>query len=284
LSAPENPRFEPHVDSEAPPGSGVAPEDLSSGATASPAVAPAENPAWNGWDVLQIAGLALLSVFVLQVVTLFAAKEFAYPRASLRQMAQKPILAIVAQLLAYIVIALFMVLLVEGKYHLRFWQAIGWHWPGNKTFMLLGLGVLTVSLDLLSHFLPMPKSTPFEQFFARPMDAYLISIFAVTLGPLMEELFFRGFLYPVLARRTGMVWAVILTALPFGLIHSMQYGNAWSAVLVIFLVGTVLTTVRAVTKSVAASFLVHVGYNGTLMVLAAIATGGFRHMEKALLF
>jgi len=36
-----------------------------------------------------------------------------------------------------------------------------------------------------------------------------------------------------------------------------------------------------VTKSVAASFLVHVGYNGTLMFLAALATDGFRHMDKA---
>ena len=61
----------------------------------------------------------------------------------------------------------------------------------------------------------------------------------------------------------------------------MQYGNAWGAVLVIILVGVVLTSVRAVTKSVGASFLVHVGYNGTLMLLAAVATDGFRHMEKA---
>jgi hypothetical protein len=52
-------------------------------------------------------------------------------------------------------------------------------------------------------------------------------------------------------------------------------------VLLITLVGVVLGTVRAVTKSVAASFLVHVGYNGTLMALAAVATDGFRHMEKA---
>ena len=51
--------------------------------------------------------------------------------------------------------------------------------------------------------------------------------------------------------------------------------------LIIFLVGIVLTTVRAVTKSVASSFLAHVGYNGTLMVLAALQTDGFRHMDKA---
>jgi hypothetical protein len=27
--------------------------------------------------------------------------------------------------------------------------------------------------------------------------------------------------------------------------------------------------------------LAHIGYNGTLMVLAALQTDGFRHMEKA---
>ena len=284
MASPDNPQFEPQPSSnEIPSQPALAPVIVSAGdyVGVSQASAPSENPVWNGWDVLQIAGLVLLSVVVLQVVTLFAAKQFAYPHSPLRVVAQKPILAILAQLLAYVVVAIFMVLLVEGKYHVRFWQAIRWNWPGNKSFMLLGVGVLTVSLDLLSHFLPMPKSTPFEQFFEQPRDAYLLLIFAVTLGPLMEEIFFRGFLYPVLARRLGIAWAVILTALPFGLIHSVQYGNAWSAVLVVFLVGVVLTMVRAVTKSVAASFLVHVGYNGTLMLLAAVATDGFRHMEKA---
>ena len=283
MASPDNPQFEP-------PASDETRSDPSPVSTGSPNIvlptqvpAAAENPVWNGWDVLQIAGLALLSVFVLQVVILFAAKQFAYPHLPLRDVAQKPILAILAQLFAYLVVALFMMLLIEGKYQVRFWEAIRWNWPGNRSFMLLGVGVLTVSLDLLSHFLPMPKSTPFEQFFARPLDAYLVSVFAVTLGPLMEELFFRGFLYPVLARRLGAVWGVILTALPFGLIHYKQYGDAWSAVLVIFLVGVVLTTVRAVTKSVGASFLVHVGYNGTLMALAAVATDGFRHIDKTAL-
>ena len=65
----------------------------------------------------------------------------------------------------------------------------------------------------------------------------------------------------MLARRTGAVAGVVITGLLFGLIHSPQYGYSWAAVLIICLVGAVLTTVRAVTKSVASSFLVHVGYN-----------------------
>ena len=113
--------------------------------------------------------------------------------------------------------------------------------------------------------LPMPKDTPFEHLFDRPRDAYLLAIIAVSIGPLMEELFFRGFMYPVLARRMGAAWAIVLTALPFGLIHLPQYGWAWGGLLVIILVGVVCGVVRAVTRSVAASFLVHVGYNGTQM-------------------
>jgi hypothetical protein len=183
-------------------------------------------------------------------------------------------------LLAYGVVAVYMILLVEGKYHTRFWAAIRWNWPGLAGLSLAGVGVLMLGLDFLGRFLPMPKTTPFDQFFDRPLDAYLTVAFAITLGPLMEELFFRGFLYPVVARRLGAFWGILLTALPFGLMHYLQY-RSWSAVLIIILVGVVLTTVRALTKSVASSFLAHVGYNGTLMVLAAVATDGFRHMEKA---
>ena len=240
-----------------------------------------ENPVWSGWDVLLIAGLTLLTLFIVQLLIVLGAHRFAYPRESWLDVAQKPALALLSQLVTYVVVALYMILLVVGKYHARFWNAIRWNWPGIAGVSMLGLGVLMLGFDFLGRFLPMPKDTPFDQFFAHPSDAYLTVAFAVTIGPLMEELFFRGFLYPVVARRLGAAWGVLLTALPFGLIHFFQYGHSWGAVLIIFLVGVVLTTVRAATKSVAASFLAHVGYNGTLMILAAWATDGFRHMDKA---
>jgi CAAX protease family protein len=245
-----------------------------------PITPPAENPVWGWWDVILIALLTLLTLVIVELLTVVGARVFIYHRLSISEVAQKPVLALVGEFLSYIAVAIYMVMLVEGKYHVRFGEAIRWNWRGSAVAKFLGLGVMTVGLDLLSRFLPMPKTTPFDQFFAHPSDAYMMAVFAVTFGPLMEELFFRGFLYPVLARQTGMVMAVLLTSLPFGLIHYLQY-KSWAAVLVITLVGVVLTTVRAVTKSVAASFLVHVGYNGTLMVLAALATDGFRHMDNA---
>ena len=53
-----------------------------------------------------------------------------------------------------------------------------------------------------------------------------------------------------------------------------------AVILVIFLVGLVLTIVRAQKDSVAASLLMHVAYNGTLSSLMFIATDGFRHLER----
>jgi membrane protease YdiL (CAAX protease family) len=235
---------------------------------------------WSGWDVLLIAALTLATIFLIQLILILVGLRFVYRHENWVDVAQKPVLALLSELLAYGVVAVYMILLVEGKYHTRFWAAIRWNWPGLAGLSLVGVGVLMLGLDFLGRFLPMPKTTPFDQFFDRPLDAYLTVAFAITLGPLMEELFFRGFLYPVVARRLGAFWGILLTALPFGLMHYLQY-RSWSAVLIIILVGVVLTTVRALTKSVASSFLAHVGYNGTLMVLAAVATDGFRHMEKA---
>jgi membrane protease YdiL (CAAX protease family) len=243
---------------------------------------PIENPVWNGWDVLLIAGLTVVTMVALQLAVLLAAHWLWFPQESLADVSKKSILLIAAQFLLYIPVAACMVALVEGKYHVGFWQAIGWNWPRSGWKLLALGGAMFFALGLLQSVLPMPTDTPFEHLFDQPRDAYLLSIIAVTLGPLMEELFFRGFMYPVLARRMGAAGGIALTALPFGLIHLPQYGWAWGAALVIFLVGVVCGVVRAATRSVAASFLVHAGFNGTQMLIAVVMTQGFRHMPKGL--
>jgi membrane protease YdiL (CAAX protease family) len=145
--------------------------------------------------------------------------------------------------------------------------------------MVIGV-VLSLGLQAFASLLPMPKNLPIDRFFQTTREAYLLAIFGMTFAPLLEELFFRGFLYPVLARRLGVATAVVLTALSFGLIHAPQLGRAWGPVLVIFLVGIALTVTRAVTKSVATSLLMHAAYNGTISVLIFFATDHFRHLEK----
>lgn len=244
---------------------------------------PIENPVWSGWDVLLIVGLTFFTILVSQFAILFGAKYFFYRHATLADLAQEPLLLLISQFVIDGAVALYLFALVEGKYHTGFWSAIGWNWP-KAEWKLLVIGVaMLLALSALESILPMPKDTPFDKLLERPRDAYLLAIIAVSLGPLVEELFFRGFFYPVLARRWGAVWGVFLTALPFALMHMPQYGYAWGALMVVLIVGIVCGVVRAVTRSVGASFLVHVGYNGMQMLIAMAVTRGFTRMPKSLL-
>ena len=248
---------------------------------------PIENPVWSGWDVLLIAALTVVVMAVTQLGLAKAAQLLWYPRENLLEAAQRalqiPAVIIASQFLVYIPVALLMVALVEGKYHVPFWPSIRWNWPRSYwKFLALG-GAALLALGTLERFLPMPSDTPFEHLFDRPMDAYLLVLIATIFAPLLEELFFRGFMYPVIARRLGVFSGILLSALAFALLHLPQYAYAWAAGLVIFVVGLACGAVRAVTKSVAASFLVHVGYNGMQMLIFAAVTRGFTRMPKSLI-
>jgi membrane protease YdiL (CAAX protease family) len=221
-----------------------------------------ENPAWNGWDVLAVVGLALVTIFLSQIAILLVAQYLLYPYAKLADLAQRPILLLISQFVIDGAVVAYLFLLVEGKYQQSFWRAIRWNWP-KTMWAMLSLGAATyIVLAMLGSLLPMPKDTPFDKLFQNRRDAYLLAIIATTLGPLMEEVFFRGFFYPVVAKRWGAGWGILL---------------------VIFGVGVVCGIVRALTGSVAASFLVHVGYNGAQMLIFIFVTHGFTRMPKGLL-
>ena len=231
--------------------------------------------------MLQIAVLLVVSILVFLFVTAAVAHSLFYRRVPFVNVAQIPMLAVMAQLLAYLLVLAFMVSLVKREPGRSFWQAIRWNWPKNWFVFPFGGGVMAlVLLQGVARFLPMPKDLPINHMFQTTIEAWALSVFGTAFAPLMEELFFRGFLYPVLARRMGVVWSVFLTSLGFSLIHAPQLGRAWGPVLVIFLVGLVLTITRAVTKSVAISLLLHVGYNGAIFGSLLLYTGGFRHLER----
>jgi CAAX protease family protein len=245
-----------------------------------PEPAARENPAWTGWDVLQIVVLTIVSILAFVLVLAAAAQRLLYRNVAFVDVLKYPLISVIAQLLSYLLVLGFMVAVLKRRPGRQFWSEVQWHWPPNWSVYLLGGVVMSVGLQGLAHLLPMPKELPIDRFFQTPQEAWFLAIFGITLAPLMEELFFRGFLYPVLVRRLGVGVAVILTAVSFGLIHAPQLGRAWGPVLVVFLVGLTLTLTRAVTKSVAPGFLMHVAYNGTISVLIFIGTDGFRHLEK----
>jgi uncharacterized protein len=239
-----------------------------------------ENPLWSGWDVLQIVFLTIASVFVFLALVGVAAHRLFYPKVPIVEVMVYPLVAVLGQVFAYLLVGAFMISIVKRVPSQDFLPAIRWNWPHNWSMYVVAGVALSFGLQGIAHFLPIPKELPMDRFFRTPSEAWALSLFGITFAPLFEELFFRGFLYPVLVRRFGTAIAVLATAASFGLIHAPQLGRAWGPVLVIFVVGLALTITRAVTKSVAASLIMHMAYNGTLAVLLFAGTDGFRHLER----
>lgn len=211
----------------------------------------------------------------------YLAERIFFRNFAFKEVATFPLVTVVAQLLAYVLVVAYMVTLAWRRGS-PFLEAIRWNWPKNGRWVayLFGGVVLSIGLQGVAHFLPMPKELPIDEFFHTPAQAWGLSIFGVTFAPVMEEFFFRGVLYPVLQRWTGVFLAVLLTSASFGLLHVSQLGHAWGPVLIVFLVGVALTVTRALTKSVSASLLMHIAYNATLTVLIYMVTDGFTHLEK----
>jgi len=263
-----------------PPGSaglGSVPNDVLTG----PLLEIPRDPAWSGLDVVRLTVLSIVALFVGVFTVLFIAHFWIDPHSPLLSLARIPLVVVAGQALAYLLILGYMVVLVtRERGRPDFLAAIHWNWPTSPAVYLLVGILLSIALQLLASRLPIPKHLPIDTFFRTPAEAWVLAIFSTTLGPLMEELFFRGFLYPSLARGIGLPGAVFLTAAAFALTHGSQLLYSWGPVLVIFLVGMVLTMVRAKTNSVAAGLLIHVAYNGTISTMMFFATDGFRHLEK----
>ena len=182
----------------------------------------------------------------------------------------------------YLLVVGFMSFIVWARHRTPLSQAIRWNFPGRSraTYALacgLGLAVFSdVAQIAFSRWIP--KSLPITEYFQDRSSALLLATFGVLVAPLVEELLFRGFLYPALSRWTGVVPAVILTAAGFALLHGAQLAYSLVPLLLIFTVGAVLTITRAVTKSVATSVLVHMAYNFTLFLQFFIGTRGFKNL------
>ena len=230
--------------------------------------------------MLGLAILTLVTIIVFLFATTLISQRLLFPHQPTSEVAKYPLVTVMAQMLAYFIVFGFMIAVAKRTGAPSFLAAIRWNWPTSWPLYLGGGAVLAFALQGLAHVLPMPKELPIDRFFQTPLQAWVLSFFGTTLAPLFEELFFRGFLYPVLVRRLRPSPAIILTALSFSLIHAPQLAQAWAPVLVVFLVGLVLTITRAVTKSVASGLLIHMAYNGTISVLLFLASDGFRHLER----
>ena len=239
-----------------------------------------------------------LSLFLAKQSHLFGNKGY---HAIFDLMGSDARFAIPAQMLTYALTALAAAAIFPVLWQQPFLQGIHWNADAAKVKFLwlfaLGLG-LGFGITLLGNYLPMPKDPPImEDMMGSPLGAWMMLFFGITFAPLLEELAFRGFLLPGLIHAfrwlmqreilspEALSWvtiplSVVLTTIPFALLHATQVSHAWAPLLLIGIVSAVLCVIRLRLKSVAASAVVHAAYNFTLFSGLLLQTDGFRHLER----
>ncbi len=102
----------------------------------------------------------------------------------------------------------------------------------------------------------------------RPHLLIVISAMIALIGPIIEEIFFRGFLYSALKKSLNVTAAMVITACIFSLLHTNVLGFVPIVALGIF-----LAYLREKTGSLIPSIAVHIMHNAALATLMFLARG-----------
>jgi len=149
------------------------------------------------------------------------------------------------------------------QYGRPFWRSLAWIDPRLPVVWMALAGIATAILVAFASTLIRTPNTPnpMMELLQSRASVILVAAFGVTLGPICEELAFRGFLQPLLVRALGPVAGILTAAVPFGLLHYSEYGNSWRHVVVISLAGAAFGWMRHATGSTKASAIMHASYN-----------------------
>jgi membrane protease YdiL (CAAX protease family) len=161
-------------------------------------------------------------------------------------------------------------MVIRTRYGRPLWASLGWTMAFRGAWwILLGAPVLALSMSVLgSVVLRAPAiPSPMEVLMDGRVPVPVVVLFSAIVGPVFEELIFRGFVQSPLERLLGTLPAVALAAAAFALIHGPGYEWSWQHLLVVFIAGSVFGLVKIRTGSTAAPALMHLGYNGTLAVM-----------------
>jgi membrane protease YdiL (CAAX protease family) len=232
-------------------------------------------PVWSGWDVIFLFCFAAFCVLMLaaagEVVKHYVHSKFPSAR-FLLQPPNEGIYLFLFQGLLDALILLFIYFTITLKYGAPFLESLKWL-PRRKFRVVIYVPVgIVLALAVLgaSTLFPNPQESPIEKLIKVPLTAFLFATLGVLVAPFVEEIVFRGFLYPVVERHIGKAGALVTTALLFSGVHVSQLWGSWPAIVLITVVGFTLSSVRAQTDALLPSFIIHFSYNSTICLLFLI--------------
>jgi membrane protease YdiL (CAAX protease family) len=228
-----------------------------------------DHPFWGYQDLILFIGAALPALVL--AATLLRLLRAVIP--SLPE--NKAFDALVVQFVGYLLLFLCLFLLLRVRYGRPFWSSLSWEGSRRSISLAMFAGpFLALAVAMGGLLLKPPEiDNPFQGFFRDRISVVLFGIFATTLGPLCEELAFRGFFQPLFTRTLGAAAGIVLASLPFALMHGPQYGWSWQHVVLVGVAGVVFGMVRHKSGSTAAAAAIHATYNLTFFAAFVFQRG-----------
>ncbi len=224
-----------------------------------------EHPFWSWMDLALFAGLAIPSLLAGAALAQLL---------GLTSPLLKSLRVWTSMLFFYAFWFSCLYVLLKTRYRRPFWESLGWQLPARGFAASIIAGPLLAftigGLGLLLH--TPQKEMPLLKLIQGPVGLLFFGIFSVILGPVTEELAFRGFLMPLAVRSLGVAPGIFLAALPFAVLHGPEYAWTWQYVVLIGFAGVLFGLVRYYTGSTLASAAMHATYNLTFFI-AFVASG-----------
>jgi membrane protease YdiL (CAAX protease family) len=150
-----------------------------------------------------------------------------------------------------------------------FWNSLGWSF--GPRFGLIPSAGLAVALYVVGSLLAKligGGPTDIDVLVNSTLAVRVVLAIVATFGaPIVEELVYRGIIYPSLEKVLGMAWAVAIVSFLFAFVHLLQYRNSAGVIAVIVLLGISLTLVRAFTGRLLPCVIIHAVFNGIISIL-----------------
>jgi uncharacterized protein len=235
-----------------------------------PPVTPAREPFWGYTDLAVFAGLLTASIALILVVAGF----FVAFNPALKKDQTAALLPTQFALYGFVYLCFFAVFRIRHDRPVL--ESLGWRRSNFNPFVAaIGGAMLALAVSGLATLLHTPKvDSPIDKLTKSPLMLAVFGVMAVTIAPLFEELLFRGFIQPLLARSFGVIAGVVLTAGLFGALHAPEYSWAWQYVLAVSFAGAVFGWIRARTNSIIPSTIMHGCYNLMFVVALAVTKHG----------
>ena len=241
-------------------------------------IVPSPRPQQDRWvELLKAFGAWIGSVvFLLFIPLILVLPYFVYLAVSshvplgegLAQDKTFLLLSIIGVLPAHLLTWLLAWVLVTNWRKRSFSQVLGLSWPetipawaGYGICLLLSLLLLGMGM-LITHFLGGGK-TDLDRLIESSYQARVATaIVAVVTAPFVEEVIYRGMLYPAIEKIIGMGGAIAIVSIMFAGVHVLQYWNNIGVIVAITILSITLTMIRAFSGKLLPAVVVHVIFNG----------------------